>query len=371
MKLVKATDEHNKALIDFYKQYSYAAQTELELVRKNIFFQHYKIQSDQHTTYLLIDKEEQIQGMATLLFRDAWLQGKKQVIGFATDLRVSKNRAAIISWSKHFLPALEEEKKKHNCTYIFTVVSNKQTQAYNAFIRPRKKNRPLPRYFLYRKFKLISIHGLLPFSDEKLPGVTFRTAEYEDKDKLLEYMHIQKINKPIRFIDSKEDILRDIEALPYFNLQDFVIALDHKKQIVGCVAPWVNPALEIKIKSYNNALAMSAKQSLKFLSWIGMTRPLPNVGQTLPLNFMTHFFADNPDIFYSLLRHCYDSSFKRDILVYPHFKGHLPSLPPKGFIHSKAKFGLYCLLSPDEPVPGFLKPSPYKDPPDFEAPFLF
>jgi len=154
-------------------------------------------------------------------------------------------------------------------------------------------------------------------------------------------------------------------------LEDFVLALDYQNKIVGCVAPWSNPNLEVRLKKYSNNLAKSAQQSLKVLSWLGMAHPLPKEGEVLALNYLTNFYADNPDIFYSLLLHSYENSQKKEITVYNHFEGHLNSLAPKDFLSSKVAYGLYCMLSPEDQVPNFLKPSPYKDPPDFDTPFLF
>lgn len=371
MKLFKADKSYNERLIEFYRSNIYSAQTDLELIRKNDFFKHYDMQSDDHVTYLLIDEDNKIQAMATLLFKMAWLEGEQQVIGLATDLLVSKNRKAIVNWTKFFLPTLNEEKKKRNCNFIFTFVSKKQTKAYNAFIRPRKTTIPMPRYFLYRRYQLTCIHGLLPLADKKLPSLTFRNAEYSDRDKLHSYLYANNSKMPIRFIDSSTEIQERIYNWPYLGFEDFVLALDYQNRIVGCVAPWSNPALEIRIKKYSNNLARSAEQSLKVLSWLGMAHPLPKEGEVLPITYLTHFNADNPDIFYSLLLHCYENVQKKDLLIFNHFEGHLNSLAPKDFMSSKVQYGLYCMLSPEDQVPSFLKPSPYKDPPDFDTPFLF
>ncbi len=371
LKLVKADTSLSKELSLFFKDSHYPAQTTIEINRKLKFFNHYDIQADDHVTYVLLNDENEISGLATLMFKEAWIEGEKQVIGYATDLRVSKERKAILSWTDHFLPVLEKEKKQRNCKYVFTFISDKQSKAYNAFIRPRKTNRPIPRYFLYRKYQYVFLHGLLPFAHDRLPGLTFRKAEYSDRDKLIKYLYKKKAGKPIRFIDSQTDVLRRINKLPYFELDDFVLALDYKNNIIGCVAPWTLPTTEFKIANYNNKLAQSAKQSLKFLSYLGFTKPLPNSGEVLNLNFLTHFQADNPDIFYSLLHFTYEHSNKKELITYRHFKGHLNTFPPKMFIHSTLRFGLYCMLSPEDPVPSFLKPSPYKEPPDFDSPFLF
>ena len=147
---------------------------------------------------MLMNDDNQISGMATIMFKKTWIEGEQQTIGYATDLRVSKERKAILSWTNHFLPVLEKEKKLRNCKYVFTFISDKQTKAYNAFIRPRKSKRPIPRYFLYRKYQYVFIHGLLPTAHNRLPGITFRKAEFSDKEKLIDYIYKKKAEKPIR-----------------------------------------------------------------------------------------------------------------------------------------------------------------------------
>ena len=53
MKLIKADKSYNERLIAFYQCNVYAAQTDVELIRKIDFFKHYEMQSNDHVTYLL------------------------------------------------------------------------------------------------------------------------------------------------------------------------------------------------------------------------------------------------------------------------------------------------------------------------------
>src|SRR6185436_9942122 len=109
---------------------------------------------------------------------------------------VSPTRGAILSWSNHFLPVLESERESRNCKYIFSVVAHSQRQAYNAFIRPRNFRRQMPRYYLFRRFELLSLHGLWPFHDQPLQGIKIRSALDSDFEKLSEYILRKTADRP-------------------------------------------------------------------------------------------------------------------------------------------------------------------------------
>ena len=153
MKLVKADPSDGDLLKKFFESTYLPGHIELQLKRPKSFFDQYRLQSDDYATYMLLDRKEQVSALATIIFREGWVEGKKQMIGYATDLRVSPTRSAILQWSQHFLPALEQERAAHNCKYVFSVVARGQRQAFNAFIRPRSPKRQMPRYYSFRSFK--------------------------------------------------------------------------------------------------------------------------------------------------------------------------------------------------------------------------
>jgi hypothetical protein len=176
MELVNATDEDNERLLHYFAQMTMPGPIDIRSRRMFNFFNQYRIQTEDYVTCLLENEKKEIEAMASILFRPGKIDGVDEMIGYATDLRVSPTRRAILNWSQHFLPVLEAERESRNCRYIFSAVPHSQRQAYNAFIRPRNLRRRMPRYHLFRRLELVSIHGLWPFHDLPLSGIKVRTA---------------------------------------------------------------------------------------------------------------------------------------------------------------------------------------------------
>ncbi|MCB0364334.1 MAG: hypothetical protein H6624_01135 [Bdellovibrionaceae bacterium] len=366
MRLVKATAADDQKVTDHFKDTTLPGSIDISYQRIGSFFDHYRLQSDDFVTYLLINDQDQIEAMASLIFRKALVEGEVQTIGFATDLRVSTSRGAILSWSQHFLPVLEEEKAKRNCRYIFSVVAQSQKQAYNAFVRPRSMKRRLPRYYLFRRFQIVSLHGLLPWRPRPLPSILVKRAQESDREALYAYILKKKSLRPLTFSLSLESIHQNLERWKDLHLENFLLAKDKDNNILGCTGIW-SPSQTQRVYSHGySPEALTLKEGLHLLSFLGMGKRLPPVSQPLEFCYLTHLFAENPDIFYSLLYTAYKSTTKNEFLVYTHFDHYWLSLPPRGFLSSSMPGGFYCVLSPDQPVPDFLKPMHLHEPPDFE-----
>lgn len=370
MKLLRATDADNEKLMHFFSKSRISGSIDLRFRRMFNFFNHYRLQSDDYVTYMLLNRKDEIEAMASLLYRPAWVGGEKHTIGYATDLRVSSSRRAIMEWSNHFLPILEEERLKRNCQYTFSLIAHSQRQAYNALIRPRNLRRRMPRYYQYRKFELVTLHGLWPTARNPLPGIHVTPATPHDFSKLANYVVEKSKLHPLHYIESEKDFADHMERWRELYLENFLIARDVKGDIIGCTATWSPSQIQrVYALAYSPQIS-NLKDVLRIMSWINVAHPLPEEGQELKLRHLPFLHANNPDIFYSLVHEAFKRSEKTEALVYPHFQDHLMMKPPRGFITSRKQYGIYCVLSPNDAVPSFLRPSSLAEPPIFETAWL-
>lgn len=369
MNLLVASENDSDRIKNFYGDTVESEYLSYRNHRTGSFFEPYKKYSSDFVTYILVDDEETVHAVATLLFREGYLNGEKQIIGYATDLKVSSNRKAILSWSNHFLPVLLQEREKRKCKYVFTVVTHAHKQAYNAFIRPRSPKRKLPRYHLFRRFQAVSLHGLLPFVREPLESIETGHAIEQDKEALTSYILKQTKKLPYHISENQEEFWSEPNQLFGQNLSDFIIAQDTKKNIVGCTLPWSGSNHQDVLIDQFEGQGHSLYNGLKFLSYLGMAKALPSAGSKLNYKFLTHFYFDNPDIFTALLRKAWESCDKNEFLSFCHFKDNFRTRLPKSYIKSKLSCGLYCLLAPEDSIPDFLKLAQIGEPPEFN-PFL-
>lgn len=370
MRLVKATERDNEKLLHYFTQSNFPGAITMRMRRMFNFFNQYRIQSSDYVTYMLLNDNDEIEALASIVFREAFIEGKKEVIGYATDLRVSSSRRAILTWSQHFLPVIEEARAERGCRYIFTSVASSQKQAYNAFIRPRSIRRRMPRYYLYRRFNLVSLHGLWPFHEKPLTTVAIRQATEADFEAIAEFVVTQSKTRPLHYFEDVKKFRDALERWRDLYIENFYIAEDSKGNILGTCAPWSPQQIQKVYATKYDDSARNLKEILQLFSWFGISHPLPRTNAELKVRHLTHLYARNPDVFYALLYRAFKDSKKDETLVYSHFDGTLLTMPPKDFISAKLSFGLYAILSPNDPLPDFLKPSFMSLPPEFESTFL-
>ncbi len=368
MRIVKADISDNDRLCEFFNQTILPGHVDLRLERED-FFLPYRLQSDDFSTYLLLNSEEQIEAMATLVFRQGYLDGRPETIGYATDLRVSNSRRAILSWAEHFMPILEKEKASRQCNSVFTVVAQLQKQAYNAFIRPRLTRRTLPRYHLFRNFRMVSVHGIMPWAQAPLRTIFLREGMDSDLEMIASYLASRLRRGVLHFSATTEEVIESMGKWTGLKPSDFILAFDFQRRLVGCVAPWNSDSLQKTFAVQYHRRAKVLHDSLEVLGLFRLAKRLPKTGRALHFNYLTHFRADNPDIFYSLLHAAFRTS-KQQFVLYPHFDGDLPFTPPRTMITASIRAGLYCIQDPNQLSPEFLNWSRRATPPEFELPFL-
>lgn len=369
MKLVKATEYDSEKLSEFLKNSPYPGILKFKIQRPHGFFAPYRLQSQDFVTYYLLDKTNKIQAMASLLFKKVQLFGEEVTIGYATDLRVGSQKA-VLGWTQHFLPALEKEREERNCQYIFSTVNKFQNEAYKSFLRPRSTRKVMPRYYLFRNFEVVSIHGMLPLSPSPLKTIEIRKARSEDLHLLQEYIERKQQGRPISEHTKSHDLMYLFEQWPQFNLDNFLIAFDMRKKIVGCLALWDGNPVQSFVPQKWNQKSATFRQTLKFLSLLGLAKSFGP--RTEPLNMiqMNHIYVNNPDVFNSLVKKAWSLIPKNHFLVYVHFTSELATHVPRSYITTKTDYGLYCVLTPKDPIPDFLKPIYLGAPPDFEFAYI-
>ena len=368
MKLLIANpkdQETNLDLLQFYQSFELQGQVNFKIRRLPDFFSYYATQSNKFRTYILRDENtNKIEACASFIITPALLNGEIVPIAYATDLRVSASRKAITTWGKHFLPVLNEVKEQLGAQHVFSAINLTDPGAYNTFIRPRNIKRPMPRYFLYRKFQLVGLHGRFPFSSPPLPQLRIRACNENYLEQLSYYLQHRTQYRPFSTVWNKESILQKIQSNSGYSLNNILIAFDSHENIVGCLGHWNPSPNQIWIPTtYTSMTAHNFRQFLKFGKYLGWTRPIAkpvaSTGKENQLNFRfaSILHADNEDIFESLLWVTYDSLPANEFLTYAHCNYDYRLRPPENWVYSTTPYALYSVIPPTSEIPTFLHPS--------------
>lgn len=371
MNLEIAQPQNDRELREFYEQFSQKGVLEVRPSRPQGFFRPYQVHSDDWRTYILRDENAQIQAVASFIFRQTLLEDRQVKVAWATDLRVAPLRRPLLEWSQNFLPVIRGIYEEQKVETIFSVI-NRSDLSQNVFLRPRSAKRTWPRYHMYRKFDLVTLHGRFPWAKGNLPYVKVVRADQSMKADLVAYLQARAQYRPFASIWNLESFDERLRRMPGMRLEDFFVALDFKDKIVGCMGSWNGEAIqEFRPLTYG-LRAHNFRQFLKFGRFLGWTRPLTkpvrSTGFEAPLHFryLCYSFAANEDIFESLLKTAFQSTQPGEFLMYARPEHDFRRNPPAGWIAAELPYALYCLVPPEMPTPAFLDPR-NKENPEIEA----
>lgn len=349
----------------FYLEQTVVGHVNFSIYRPNSFFDHYRLMSDDFSTVMLMDQENNIVAAATMTFSRAYVDRQEQLVAYISDLRVSAQRLAIQQWANYFVPHFYKKLEEKNCHYIFAAVEQYESQAYNALLRPQKLKRSLPHYYLFRKMYQVFYLGLLPWASSPSNSIRVTHAWSSDIEDICEYLTQKKAGSRLFYHLTPDGLRKKFDHWPQFFINNFLIARNVKGQVVGCMAPWNNRDVQqVIIKDYH-AEGLLLYQTLKMTSPLRFTQALPDRDKPASLKYITHCAVDNAEVFYSLLYQAYNETRRGEILVHTSSYGDYFTRAPEHFITTKVPYGFYTVLSPDKDLPKFLQPNQFTPPPDF------
>lgn len=361
MKLSLAQPADKKALARYYKSFEIPGAVDLRLDRRGDFFKPYESQSDNYWTFVLRDKDE-ILGVASFVILECLLEGQIQKVAMGRDLRITSSRKATLGWAEHFLPVMDDLRKNLRIKHFFSILNLSEVRSLNAFVRPRKMTRPIPRFYLYRKFHLNSIHGHFPLTrKDPLPHLKVSFCSKADESALVDYLLHKSRMRNLSVSWNQDELMKKIDRFG-LKLSNFLVAFDQNNQILGCMAPWSATGIQEAIPLRYGLRGHNFRQFLKFGQVFGWTKPLTKpvsrLKKEIPLSYKYLLFlnADNADIFESMLWRAYNEVGKNEFMVYLQMHSDVIYKRPPNWISAQIQYGLYALIPPKDEPPDFLSP---------------
>lgn len=361
MRLRPADVDDNKRLIDFYKTIPSRGWVELRTDRRPDFFAPYKLNSENYLTYLLENEEEQeIQGTASFVGKKVLIQGEPTNSVFACDLRISSNRNAVLNWSHHYLPTIQEVKDKFAAEHIFTIINQTEAQALNAFLRPRLRRKHFPIYHYFRGLRGVTIHGRYPWAKSLVSTVKVKHFTSHCQDALWAYLlggNKRKELSPFWNIQQIDIFFSNQDTL---DKNQFLVAFDRKNNIIGCTLPW-SPLKFIELIPLGyDSRAQNFRQFLKFADLMGwahaLTRPQNKEHrqeESLNSKNLSYHFADNHYVHECLLDVAYRTCERGEFLHYMRDENEIHLKSPRFWIGTEVPYGLYYLNFVENELPAF------------------
>ncbi len=348
LKLREATSADSRKLNDFFTSIPTMGSIEIKISREVHFFSFYQRLGLPYKTYLLEDGDE-ILGTASFLLRDLKFKNRTIRLAQACDLRISPNRKAILSWSTYFHPLLEKVISEQGCDAFMTTINQTESQAMNAFIRPKLKRPHQPLYSLARSYNLVSIHGFYPWDSKPNENIFVRPYKSSDKEALVKYINSVSLSHDFLPHEVHENVADFINRSLIYSWSQFLIAFDSEDRIIGCVQPISSSLLQDYLPQEYNDQAHNFRQFLKAAQWLRfgrrLTRPFSSTQKQEALHFrLLHFLsASHPEVLKALISASYKTSRQNEFLIYAYEKNDFRKRPPRGSVFAEIPYGLYCI----------------------------
>lgn len=299
--LVFTKDNYQKAplgLLEFYQKTSMSGdQFDLTYQRTPTFFDFIFCHSDDFLVFVGMNKKNEITGIASMIFRNGFINEKLSRVCYLADLRLSFDRETLRLWRPLMGELLENSQniKEIATEAFYTAVIDSNKKAQRALVTSKNNS------FIYddlSSYKMINL--LKPFPWKKYPDKKYniRLAKSEDLNLLKTFL--QNNNSPFNYDFSQDILEKRFKTWNHFSIEKFYLCFENNI-LIGCFAPWTPESKKNKV--------------LRVPAYFKLLKPflnLPEAGENLNILYLTHMALSNShtpkkqqEVFQNLLSYFY------------------------------------------------------------------
>ncbi|OUR93690.1 hypothetical protein A9Q84_19700 [Halobacteriovorax marinus] len=159
-----ATEGDNEEILEYYHRSQLTTSSHNIIYKRGRdFFSFMKEKSSEYLVFLLRDEQETIQGIATVSYRDGYINSKLVKVGYLGDLRISLNRKLIRQWRGFFSLFINNSKnleETFHCRHYQTALVHDNVQSRNNLANSKIKG---IKYSLLEDYHMVNIVGSYGF----------------------------------------------------------------------------------------------------------------------------------------------------------------------------------------------------------------
>lgn len=350
-KVRRATRADNELLVDLMAHVPMEGSLALSTRRDPDFFALYEIQRGSAHAFTYDDGK--MQGMASALVRDGFLDGAPQQVGYLGDLRIrgaSKARRAFpFAFGKFFADVVQET----GCENYLTGVIASNALAMRSLAARKKGREAQPYYHPLARFEMASVQMVLPRRARVVRGVDVTSATPKDVPAIASFLARDHANRPFGYRFDDGELEHRLAKWPGFTLDaTFVARRSGSSDIVGVCTAWdASPVKRYRVMRYANNMR-AIKVALDVASKIVRCPALPDVGEDFRSLYLTNLSVadDSPVVVRALLERVYQHAWKERVHFFSLPLFDVPGGDPhaaalKGFFVQKLAFQLYAVTS--------------------------
>jgi hypothetical protein len=266
----------------------------------------YRLQSDEWESWVG-DLDGAIEGTATIVIRNGWLQGKPSRVGYLGDLRMSSRARGRQLLDRFYGPILRSAAERHGCAHFLTTVIASNALAMRALTRETAHSvrAGRPRYTPLRDFDIRSVH-LLPPRRRRRSSVRVRHATAADIPRLAAFLERDARARPFGYAFTDAMLRRRFATWPGLSIESFYLA-DQGGDLAGAFALWdAAPVKRMVVRDYRHGMRRVKLGYDLAARLLGLPR-LPQPGEPFRYLYVTHqaIPSRDPEILRSLLDAAY------------------------------------------------------------------
>lgn len=283
----------NEQLCDLFQRVTMDADLQLTVERSPDFFALYAMQRLTGRRVHLAEVAGRVEGVASFLCREAWLEGEPIRVGYLGDLRLSSKLRGGFFFGRRFGDGFREDLETLGCEVALTGIIQTNQVAIRFLTRRSKRFTGAPVYRPWRRFDILNVH----FTRRRRPrrtDVEVRRAGEEDVAAIVELLAADHRARPFGYRFDEPLLRHRLAHWPGLKLSDFFLAL-RSGRLVGVVAPWDAHAVKrFRVEAYRGSMRwIRAAFNLGALVWRYPALPPP--GEGMRYCYLTHASVEGDD----------------------------------------------------------------------------
>lgn len=302
LSLVRAGAADNEAILSFMSDHGMAAGMSLRFDRAPDYFALHNAHSPDYEVWLL-RRGREILGIASFVLRKAWINGAIENCVYLADLRFARDRRAAGLWRTLMCDILLDIHARTGARYAYSSILRDNHSGRNALLRARSGDITLFNHL--RGYSTVSIVARKPFPAARHKGISVRQARVEDEPMLRDFVAKQSGKTDFGPVFDESSWRRRTQGWPDFCVENFYIAFDDRRRLLGCIAPWDSSSINRIVIDGLSGSAEFVRRVCNLLSPLtGRPRVNTGAGSRLPDISLTHVFIEGrlSEVFSALLR---------------------------------------------------------------------
>ena len=300
-----AVSADDAALCELFARVTMDGDLRLAVERDPSFFGLYAMQRILDQQVQVGEVEGRLAGVATMLAREAWLEGVQTPVTYLGDLRLEASLRGGFFLLNHFAEGFTKFLERTGSEVGLTAIIASNEAAIKALTKRSRRFPTKPIYRPWRKFEITNLHFTIP-RRPRLGPCEVRPGRAEDIPALAALLGSEWSRQPFGYVMDEERLRERLERWPGLRIEDFLCAW-RGTELVGCVAIWDAKAVKrFRVEAYRGSMAW-IKRAFNLGAFVLRYPALPQPGQVFPYAYLTHtaIQGEDPAVFQALLDTAY------------------------------------------------------------------